>query len=277
MGDEWREWLRPLIKLAKEAGTETLKYFGLPEDRMTISRKPDGTLLTLADQEAHRILVDGLKQLNPRLPILSEEGIVPPYEIRRCWSRYWLLDPLDGTRGFINHLDEYTVNVALVDQHRVLMGIVTAPAKKLCYYAMRDGKAYKQVDEDTPLPIRVKPLNFNAIQVVLGQYLHSSRLPTLFHDIPGCEVKRLNSSLKFCWIAEGCADIYPRIGMTSEWDTAAAQCILERAGGRVVDLQGEALQYNAKESLVNPDFIAIGDPTQQDHIIDLIQKKRRTL
>lgn len=270
---EWETHLKSVIDLAKRAGDVILKYYGLSEDRLGLSRKRDHTPVTLADQAAHDLISQGLRALSPRFPILSEEGVITPFEIRKYWTHYWLLDPLDGTRGFIRGLDEFTVNVALIEEGAAIMGVIYAPVSKLSYYAVRHQPAYRQDGSETPVEIHVKPLNWVHLQALLGQYLSSQQLPDILHKIQGSEIIRLNSSLKLCRIAEGLADIYPRLGETSEWDTAAGQCILEAAGGKIVDLNGQPLQYNAKESLINPAFVAMGDPTQQERILQLIQKE----
>ena len=138
---------------------------------------------------------------------------------------------------------------------------------------MQGEGAFKQTLDGEPQPIGTNTMDWGNFYVLFGHYLRFARLPGLFRDTPGCHVIRVNSSLKFCRIAEGRGDIYPRLGDTSEWDTAAAQCILAEAGGAVLDLQGEALQYNAKESLLNPPFVALGDPAQSKKIIELIHQK----
>ena len=272
---EWQEWLKPAIELAKEAGKEILKYFGAPAEKINVSRKRDNTFLTEADLCAQAIIGKGLKSLTPSIPILSEEDIIPPFVSRQKWSMHWLVDPLDGTRGFIQHSDEFTVNIALVYKHQPVMGVVYTPVPRSCYFASKGEGAFKQIDDDTAVAIHTTPLDWSSYRVLLGQHLRSSDLPDALSRLPGCHVTRLNSSLKFCWLAEGKADIYPRFGDTSEWDTAAAQCVLEAAGGAVLDFTGEPLQYNARVSLVNPAFVAIGDLTQKTKIIELIQQQRR--
>ncbi|HIN69122.1 MAG TPA: 3'(2'),5'-bisphosphate nucleotidase [Methylococcales bacterium] len=275
MEDEWIQWLKPAVLIAKEAGAGIMNYYGVPTDRLSVTRKDDNTLLTEADVQAHEIIHNGLQQLTPDIPILSEEGLIPGYPQRSQWSHYWLLDPLDGTRGFVDRRDEFTVNIALIEHRRPVMGVIYAPVLKQCYFALQGEGAFRQELDDEPQSIHTNTMNWEAFYVLLGHYLQTARLPGLFHDVAGCHVVRVNSSLKFCRIAEGKGDIYPRLGDTSEWDTAAAQCILTEAGGAIVDLQGEALQYNAKESLLNPPFVAFGDPTQSKKIIELIHQKRR--
>ena len=267
--------LKPVIRIAKEAGAGILNYYGLPSKDIEITRKDDNTLLTEADLSSHDILYHELQQLTPDIPVLSEEDAIPSYQERSQWGRYWLLDPLDGTRGFIDHRDEFTVNIALVEHRKVKLGVVYAPVLRQCYFAATGEGAYKQVADDEVERIHTKTTNWNSFTVFLGYYLSSPHLPAFFKRLRGCHVMRLNSSLKFCRVAEGRGDFYPRLGNTSEWDTAAAQCVLEEAGGALLDLEGESLQYNAKSSLINPAFVAMGDTSQQAKIFDLLAEERK--
>lgn len=272
---EWQAWLMPVITLSKTAGDGLLPYFELPRENLAISHKHDDTHLTAADLYAHQTLFQGLSLLTPEIPILSEEGDIPEFSIRKQWDAYWLLDPLDGTRGFIDGCNEFTVNVALIVEGRPVLGVVYAPALKALYYASEGQGAFKIANEQSPQMIQTEVMNWQSFRVLLGHYLQSATLQDYLLSVPGCQVVRLNSSLKFCWIAEGRADFYPRFGKTSEWDTAAAHCILNEASGALVDFNGEALQYNAKDSLENPAFIGIGDLSQITTIIELMTKKRK--
>ncbi|ABS77685.1 3'(2'),5'-bisphosphate nucleotidase CysQ [Coxiella burnetii] len=266
------DWLKPLVLLAKKAGAEILKYFGLSKEDLHVMQKEDRTPVTEADLSAHKILQKGLTALTPTIPILSEEGKIPPYAERQKWDRYWLLDPLDGTRGFIENRDEFTVNIALIERHEPVMGVVYAPVFDLCYFASRGQGAFKQVAEETPISIQTRKMDEDSFSVLLGQYLRSPRLPELFNAISGCEIVRLNSSLKFCWIAEGKGDLYPRLGDTSEWDTGAGHCVLNEAGGAILELNGKELRYNEKNSLMNPAFVAIGDVAQKEKVFELLER-----
>ena len=265
-----------LISLAKHAGAEILKYARLPKEAMQVQRKDDDTLLTEADLRAHRILYEELQSLTPDIPILSEEGGgIPPYETRCRWQRYWLLDPLDGTRGFVEKRNEFTVNIALIENHQPIIGVVCAPLQKECYFAHQKYGAFRQLDDEIPKQIHTRKMNWQSFSVYLGQFLDSPWLSRLFETISAVQVIRLNSSLKFCQIAAGEGDLYPRFGNTNEWDTAAAQCILKAAGGVIIDLSGKALRYNVKPSLTNPSFVALGDPKQKLEVIALLETKRR--
>ena len=278
INNDWKHHVDLLISLAKYAGEGVLKYTRLPKKVMRIQRKDNNTLLTEADLCAHRILYKELQSLTPNIPILSEEsenGEIPSYEARRQWRRYWLLDPLDGTRGFVEKCDEFTINIALIENNQPIIGVVHAPVRKECYFAHQKHGAFKQMNNEIPQQIHTRKMNWQSFSVYLGQFLQSPRLLHLFETISAAQIVRLNSSLKFCQVATGNGDFYPRFGDTSEWDTAAAQCILEAAGGIIVDLSGKALQYNARPSLTNPPFVAMGDPTQKLEIIALLETKRK--
>ncbi len=271
-----QDLLQDILKLAREAGAGILEYYGHSVDALKISKKHDNTFLTEADLCAHNIIYSGLQLLTPDVPVISEEGYIEHFSFRKSWSRCWLSDPLDGTRGFIDQRDEFTVNIALIEDGKPVLGVMYLPVKKTSYYAVSGEGAFKQVDEQEPQPINTRQMNWESYQVLLGFYLRLPILLELFENKDECEIIRVNSSYKFGLIAEGAGDLYPRFGETSEWDTAAGQCILEEAGGCVLDLEGEPLQYNRKESLINPPFVAMGDVTQKDHVIKLIKSQRRT-
>lgn len=267
----YAELLTAVVKIAKQAGDAILPYFNHPE-RIQARHKADNSPITAADLAAHNLLVQELKKLTPNLPILSEEGLIPDFEIRQNWQQYWLLDPLDGTRGFLRGSNEFSVNVALIYKQQPVIGVIYAPVTRFCYFAYQGGAAYRQQDSERPKQMNTRQLRWNHITLLIGQYHSSKRLPLLIEQFKHLQVIRLNSSLKFCRVAEGSGDIYPRYGPTGEWDTAAGQCILKTAGGLVVDLQGQPLHYNARDSLINPPFIAIGDPSQIERILHILPK-----
>ena len=185
-----------------------------------------------------------------------------PWEERRQWSRYWLVDPLDGTREFVKRNGEFTVNIALVDRQQPVLGVVLAPVTGELYVAMRGRGAWLQLQTAHDWArISTRPLQ--QPPVVAGSRSHGGSQQSLLERLVGSdyELVALGSSLKFCLIARGAADVYLRLGLTSEWDTAAAQCVLEEAGGAVLDLVGRPFRYNRGESLLNPEFIAVGDGT----------------
>jgi 3'(2'), 5'-bisphosphate nucleotidase len=223
-----------------------------------VERKADRSPLTEADLAAHRHIVAALGALTPELPVLSEESAHIAWSERRDWRRYWLVDPLDGTREFVKRNGEFTVNIALVDDGAPVLGVVHAPARGDMVHAVRGGPALRET-ADRAEPLRARPAG--APLRVAGSRSHGDPRLGGFLDRAGPhELVPLGSSLKFCLVAGGEADVYLRYGATSEWDTAAGQCIVEAAGGAVTDLALEPLAYNRRDSLINPDFIAVGDP-----------------
>jgi 3'(2'), 5'-bisphosphate nucleotidase len=225
-----------------------------------VEHKDDDSPLTAADIASHRVIVDGLRALVPALPILSEESAEQAgWPERRRWTRYWLVDPLDGTREFIKRNGEFTVNIALIDNGKPVLGVVFAPALDELYWAWSGGHAYFATaaqSGDAHTRARATPL------LVAGSRSHADpRMLAALDKLGPLTLVPLGSSLKFCRAARGEVDLYIRYGPTSEWDTAAGQCVLEQAGGCVVRTDGTLLDYNAKESLLNPDFLACGDPS----------------
>jgi 3'(2'), 5'-bisphosphate nucleotidase len=248
---------RRIGAIARDAGDAILKVY---HGDFAVQTKADASPLTAADLAAQQVIVAGLDQLEPRLPILSEEARALPWEERRHWSRYWLVDPLDGTREFVKRNDEFTVNIALIEQGRSVLGVVLAPVTGDLYVAELGQGAWLQrqaVGEWQRLHTR--PLAQPA--TVAGSRSHGGSQRSVLEQLVGADYQMLalGSSLKFCLIARGEADIYLRQGLTSEWDTAAAQCVLDEAGGAVLDLQGQPFRYNRGESLLNPEFVAVGD------------------
>lgn len=243
--------------LAREAGQAIL---GVYDSEFAVEHKEDRSPLTAADIASHRVIVAGLERLAPQLPVLSEESAEIDYLERARWTRYWLVDPLDGTREFVKRNGEFTVNIALIDQQRPVLGVVQAPVTGELWFAWAGGGAFGQSDSGSETRrLRTRP-RANPL-IVPGSRSHGSeREAQLLSRVGPYEKLPLGSSLKFCRIAEGAADLYLRLGPTSEWDTAAAQCVLEQAGGGVIDLAGLPLRCNARESLLNGDFIAFGDP-----------------
>ncbi|MCP3673788.1 MAG: 3'(2'),5'-bisphosphate nucleotidase CysQ [Gammaproteobacteria bacterium] len=225
--------------------------------------KSDKTPVTQADLLAHHLIVKELSKLTPEIPILSEESINIPWRARKKWQIYWLIDPLDGTKEFVDRNGEFTINIALISNNKPIIGIVLAPAVEQLYMAAKNIGAFKQTDGKTLTPINSCSVPESGGQknfrVVIGRRSFSDSLNALFAKLPMHTVVNLGSSLKTCHIAEGKADLYPRYGKTSEWDTAAAQCILECAGGSVTNMQLSPLKYNSNKSLLNPSFIAWGD------------------
>jgi len=249
-----------IASLAKRAGVEILQVYSQPFD---VTRKQDQSPLTQADLRAHSVIVRKLSELTPQLPVLSEEASDIPYDERRRWQRYWLVDPLDGTKEFVSRNGEFTVNIALIENHVPVLGVVHVPVKNTTYVGSSDG-AFKQVGDHGFTTIRVRRPPAIPLRIV-GSRSHTKAgsLDSLLERVGPHTLMSIGSSLKFCLIAEGSADFYPRFGPTSEWDTAAAHAVLEAAGGAVVDIHGQPLRYNLKADLLNPHFFAFGDRNQR--------------
>ncbi len=244
-----------LIEIADQAAAAILKVYAEDFD---VEHKADSSPLTKADLAAHRIIVDGLRGLQDQFPILSEESADIDWPTRRRWQRYWLVDPLDGTREFVKRNGEFTVNIALIDQGNPIIGVVLAPVSGTCWFASPAGGAHRRQDNRIA-PIRVAMRHSGRMRVAASRSHLDPKTERLIEKIGDVEKIGLGSSIKFCRLAEGELDVYPRFGPTSEWDTAAGQCVLQAAGGAVLSLDGRPLQYNQKESLLNPEFIALGN------------------
>lgn len=265
-------YLQQAITIAIEAGEILSRYFRSAV-AAKITLKTDKSPVTQADIEANHFITEQLKKCDSSIPILTEENSIPDYSIRQQWKTYWLIDPLDGTRGFINHSPEFCVNIALIENHQPILGVIYSPVDKHCYYAAKNQGAYLLKNNEHQKIIvaktAAKPLRF-----LCGHFDHRHPLKKTLQPIfKNAQITRMNSALKFGVIACGAADLYVRFGQTSEWDTAAGQCIVEEAGGIVVDFHGQPLQYNAKSSLINPAFIALGDVSQCDHYLKLVCDK----
>jgi 3'(2'), 5'-bisphosphate nucleotidase len=246
-----------LLPIAARAGAAIMRVYG--DSNFAVQRKEDNSPLTLADLESQRVILAGLAAVTPDVPVLSEESAQAPWTERQTWSELWVVDPLDGTREFVKRNGEFTVNIALVRAHEPVLGLVAAPALGLLYWGAAGVGAFSHHRGAARLPIQVsarhQPLR------VVGSRSHASAATTEYLTKLGPHVLvGLGSSLKFCLVAEGNADLYPRFGPTSEWDTAAGQAILEAAGGQVTRLDGHRLRYNCRESVINGDFLAFGQP-----------------
>jgi 3'(2'), 5'-bisphosphate nucleotidase len=251
------ELARQIGAIARAAAEAILQVY---HGDFAVQTKGDDSPLTAADLAAQRVIMAGLVTLQEQLPVLSEEAKAMPWSERRHWTRYWLVDPLDGTREFVKRNGEFTVNIALVDDHRSVLGVVLAPVTGELYVGAAGQGAWLQEREDGPWQrIRTRPLGDPPR--VVGSRSHGGAQGGLLERLIGRDYQHvpLGSSLKFCLIARGEADIYLRLGLTSEWDTAAAQCVLDEAGGAVLDLAGRPFRYNRSESLLNPEFVAVGD------------------
>lgn len=247
-------YLDAVRELALGAGRRILDAY---ERGFEVAEKTDGSPLTEADRAAQEVIAAGLKQLAPDMPLLSEEAAAAPYETRAGWERFWLVDPLDGTREFVSRNGEFTVNIALIENGQPVLGVVYVPVAGLSYYACRGAGAHKRREGSAPQPIRVRPRPPDRPLVVASRSHAGEHLTAYLARLGPHDTVSMGSSLKFCLIAEGAADVYPRLGPTMEWDTAAAQCVVEEAGGQVLDRHGRALAYN-KPDLHNPWFVVGG-------------------
>jgi len=244
-----------LMPTVAEAGAAIMAVY---EGAFSVQKKDDNSPLTQADLESQRVILEGLSRLTPDIPVLSEESAQAPWAERQNWTRLWVVDPLDGTREFVKRNGEFTINIALVVNHEPLLGIVAAPALGLLYWGAIGVGAFSHHRDAAQVAINISrptaPLR------VVGSRSHTSPETASYlarlgpHDMSG-----IGSSLKFCLIAEGKADLYARFGPTSEWDTAAGQALLEAAGGHVTRLDGHRLRYNCRETLLNGDFLAFSD------------------
>jgi len=243
-----------IVLVAESAGRAILEVYS---GEFAVEWKDDASPLTAADLVANKVIVEGLAKISPGVPILSEEATEIPWLIRSQWRAFWLVDPLDGTREFVKRNGEFTVNIALIEAHQPVLGVVHAPALGRTAWAERGVGAYQREGASGPVQtLRVAPRSEPPWRV-MGSRSHRSAETARFLDVQGpIEVTPMGSSLKFVEIATGAADVYARLGPTSEWDTAAGQCVLECAGGAVVDLEGRSLSYNLRESLINPSFLA---------------------
>ena len=244
--------------IAKQAGLKILEVYNTAYD---IQKKSDETPVTTADLLAHELICERLETLTPDIPVLSEESTKIPYEIRKTWQRYWLVDPLDGTREFIKKNGEFTVNIALIENTKSILGVIYVPVTAHTYYAWQHHEACKIDEHNKHQVIHTRPLP--ETPTVSGSRSHGTdKLKAYLEKLGDIELLSIGSSLKSCLVAEGKIDLYPRLGPTSEWDTAAAHCIVEQAGGKLLQTNMQPLRYNTKDSLLNPEFFAFGDPDQ---------------
>lgn len=268
MDKKYTSILDKVLIVARDAAAAIMEVY-TNKNYLTQS-KADKSPVTQADLKAHHILEEGLSKINRGIPVLSEEGPEIPFEVRKHWSRVWLVDPLDGTKEFIKGSQDFTVNIALIEHHQPILGVVVAPALQHYYWAYRGQGAYFQEGENPPIKISVRSEIQEPIKVAISRS-HSSnkaKWKALMEQFKNVEFVFRGSALKICLVARGEVDLYPRLGPTGEWDTAAGQCILEAAGGKLVDLWGRSFKYNARETLVNEGFFAAGCVDLLSYIVD---------
>jgi 3'(2'), 5'-bisphosphate nucleotidase len=244
-----------LMPIVEQASAAIMQIY---DGAFAVERKEDNSPLTLADLESQRVIIEGLKRLTPGIPVLSEESAAASWAERQTWRELWVVDPLDGTREFVKRNGEFTINIALVVQHEPVLGVVSAPAQKVTYWGVAGDGAFTRAHAETRAIHTVAPQHPTR---VLGSRSHPSPQTAAYLSRLGPHVvSGVGSSLKFCLLAEGKAELYVRFGATSEWDTAAGQAVLEAAGGHVTRMDGHRLRYNCRESLINGDFVAFSDP-----------------
>lgn len=247
--------LETVNEICVAAGVAALEIY---QRDFSVLEKEDKSPLTEADLASHEIIVDKLSLAFPDIPVLSEEAANISWDERKQWQQYWLIDPLDGTKEFIKQNGEFTINIALIQNNKAVLGSVYAPALNTLYSGGAGLGAFKQIENNQPVTIFVEKPSAQECWKVVGSRSHQSpEIQSFLADYPNHELVPMGSSLKLCLVAEGYAHLYPRLGPTSEWDTAAAQAVLEAAGGSVVIHETESpMLYNTKENILNPYFIA---------------------
>ena len=253
--------LTTIVGIAKQAGHAILTIY--QEQDFGVQTKGDNSPLTKADIAAHKIIIAQLQKHFPQIPVISEESDEIDFEERRHWKVCFMVDPLDGTKEFINRNDEFTVNIALIIDGEPKLGVIYAPVLKTCYYAAEKIGAFKKIDAQTAQSIKTRKLptkhNHPFYSIIASRRHGFEAVETLSKKMRNFELVTRGSSLKMCLIAEGKADFYPRLAPTCEWDTAAAQPIVEEAGGALLQLDFNKLTYNQKRSFLNPHFLVVGD------------------
>lgn len=259
-GSSARELTGEVLDIVRRAGEAILEVYDSQDTGARL--KADESPLTLADLRAHHLIETALRSLTPEIPVLSEESSQIPHATRAAWVRHWLVDPLDGTKEFLSRNGEFTVNIALIEEHIPVLGVVHVPVRKTTYWGIPGSGAWRRRASEDAQPILVAPRARAPVKVVGSKSHGGDSLDGFLARLGSYELVPVGSSLKFCMVAEGSADVYPRLGPTCEWDTAAAQAVVLGAGGRVVDLEGKSLAYNTKPDLLNPHFVAYGDSSR---------------
>ena len=254
-----KENLLEILNISVDAGEVILNYYN---ENVDVIYKDDESPLTKADLASHKIITDSIKKITPDIPILSEEEFID-WKIRKKWKKYWLIDPLDGTKEFIKKNDEFTVNIALIENNRPILGVIYTPALNELFYSIKNFGSYKILTKKKlntlkeAKRISINKKKSNKVKIV-GSRSHSNPILDKWvnKNFNEFDILQKGSSLKFCLIAEGSADIYPRFGPTSEWDIAAGHIILEEAGGKLKSIDNKEILYNEKENILNPEFFA---------------------
>jgi 3'(2'), 5'-bisphosphate nucleotidase len=256
-----RALLDALVAIVEEAGREIMRVYLSPFE---VEKKADDSPLTQADLASHRSIKRALERLTPDVPMLSEEATLPDFATRRAWGRYWLVDPLDGTKEFVSRNGEFTVNIALIEAHEPILGVVGVPVQQTIYTGDVVARRAERRDVNGIRVVNGRRMDRAAELVVVASRSHGGErlehyIDALSTRFPKVSRTPVGSSLKLCILAEGRADFYPRLGPTSEWDIAAAHAVLSAAGGAVWSFDRAPLRYNTKDSLLNPEFLAVAD------------------
>lgn len=262
-----QEVILDILNIAIDAGKEILKIY---KKNFNVDLKADNSPITEADINSNNLIKKRLIEIEKNIPILTEESLVN-WETRRVWKKYWLIDPLDGTKEFINRNGEFTINISLIENNNPVFGIIYSPVKSVLYYAYKNYGSFKVYTNRNLRSLNnLEKINVvkksYSITRIIGSRSHSN---TEFNEwvkskFTNFELIKIGSSLKFCHLAEGTADIYPRFGPTSEWDIAAGHIILQEAGGKLRSIDNDEILYNTKENILNPYFIAYGNISQID-------------
>ena len=258
-----KKLIHPTCEIAIQAGKAINKYYKTKTD---ILLKEDKSPLTQADLISNQVINDSLIKLNKDIPILSEESLVD-WSIRKTWETYWLVDPLDGTKEFIKENDDFSVNIALIENNHPVLGVIYAPTLEILYFSYKKGGSYKlnikklkkienYFDNSIKINTTLKTKNDPLIVICSKSHPNDEFNKWITKNVKNFKLIKKGSSLKFCDIAEGTADLYPRLKPTSEWDIAAGHIILIEAGGKLESLNQKEILYNTKESVINPYFIA---------------------
>jgi len=264
-----KQLIDELITISKEAGKAILKVYNSNFDYQI---KEDSSPLTKADKISHKIISKKLKELTPEIPILSEEDSNIPFDIRSKWEKYWLVDPLDGTKEFIKRNGEFTVNIALIEKHNPILGIIHLPVSNETFWGSNIDGSYYSNQNIIKQKISVSSDDSSKIRILASRSHPSKHLDLFLKMIGNYKIINKGSSLKFCLIASGEADLYPRLGPTSEWDIAAGDAIVRFAGGFISDLDNKPLLYNKKESLLNPYFLVSKNKTEGEILLSRFKK-----
>ena len=265
----YKDELNKLIEISINAGRAIMDIY---KTDFNFEKKSDQSPLTAADLCSHEIISDSLSKLSPKIPILSEESLDIPMSERSSWDEYWLIDPLDGTKEFINRNGEFTTNIALIKKNRPIFGIIHAPCLNQTYWGGESiGSYYLEGDLNSDIQkINTSPKSNQEIKIVCSRSHPSDDLKYILRMIGDHKKLSIGSSLKFCIIAKGEADCYLRLGPTSEWDTAAGEAIIRSSGGTVKAIDGSNLKYNKSDSILNPSFIAAANDDLVSKILNII-------